>query len=344
MQSRIKYIDIAKGISIFLVAMYHSHLKVFIPDLVDAMALFRVPLFFFLAGLFFSDAMSLKRFLLKKSDALLKPYFSVLLVYFLMAILFQNTWLPGIFYGNGLTIPHDWAQLWFLTHLFSVYCFCYLLHRFSKFPMQSNYIKYCTCLLLLVVGTTLVDRFWFASINIFGVKKELPGLPFSLDLIFITSAFFIFGHSLKDKLTKFSPNIIYLTLSVIIFLSVVCFTEASINLNQRIYSYPIFSSLGALSGIYMVMCISWLFSKQPFLCKMLLLVGESSLFILIFHRYIESAVFNYWATESTGDIQLIIVACLSLFFSIFIPILIKHLVIKSRFLSLFFFPFKRKAM
>ncbi|MEW8495846.1 MAG: acyltransferase family protein, partial [Candidatus Thiodiazotropha taylori] len=53
---RVKHVDIAKGISITLVAMFHTKLRIFVPDIVDPLSLFRLPLFFFLSGIFFSWA------------------------------------------------------------------------------------------------------------------------------------------------------------------------------------------------------------------------------------------------------------------------------------------------
>jgi len=63
MSGRVKHIDIAKGISIFLVALAHST-HIFAPlvssklifyyqAVISPMSLFRLPLFFFLSGYFF---------------------------------------------------------------------------------------------------------------------------------------------------------------------------------------------------------------------------------------------------------------------------------------------------
>jgi fucose 4-O-acetylase-like acetyltransferase len=62
MDGRVKHIDIAKGISIFLVAMAHGT-PVFVPlvsskvifyyqEVIGPISLFRLPLFFFLSGIF----------------------------------------------------------------------------------------------------------------------------------------------------------------------------------------------------------------------------------------------------------------------------------------------------
>ena len=71
-------IDIAKGITIVGVAFQHSHLENFLPGLNHFLGLFRMPLFFFLSGIFFNEAIHFRDLVLSKTDSLLKPYFLTL--------------------------------------------------------------------------------------------------------------------------------------------------------------------------------------------------------------------------------------------------------------------------
>jgi fucose 4-O-acetylase-like acetyltransferase len=75
MVDRVKHIDIAKGISITLVAMFHGQLRFFFPEIIEPMALFRLPLFFLLSGVFFSWAASPKDFFNKKIRGYVKAIF-----------------------------------------------------------------------------------------------------------------------------------------------------------------------------------------------------------------------------------------------------------------------------
>ena len=168
MNGRVKHIDIAKGISIFLVALYHSgpiygalaHSKLSFSfnAVVEPMSLFRLPLFFFLSGVFFTWAVRPKIFLVKKSEALLKPYFSVLLLLFSISIAFGSDallWqLAGIIYGNGDTIR--WVPLWFLPHLFSVYLFTYVLFRFFKFYQLPLGLMVIVLLIFVSIGVLCI--------------------------------------------------------------------------------------------------------------------------------------------------------------------------------------------
>ena len=44
-RGRVEHVDIAKGISIAMVALFHSDLAFFIPAVVEPMSVFRMPLF-----------------------------------------------------------------------------------------------------------------------------------------------------------------------------------------------------------------------------------------------------------------------------------------------------------
>ncbi|MCG7866829.1 MAG: acyltransferase family protein, partial [Candidatus Thiodiazotropha taylori] len=205
---RVKHVDIAKGISITLVAMFHTKLRIFVPDIVDPLSLFRLPLFFFLSGIFFSWAAAPGAFVSHKFEALLKPYLVVLLSLFLLGFISGEDDLTerfvGIFYGVGDTI--EWIPMWFLPHLFAVFLFTYGLFRWLKFSDWSIGAKALFLLLLLGVGSEFIDAFWYREVNLLGDGYQLPGLPFSIDIVLITSVFFLFGYMMRDQVVNFKPN------------------------------------------------------------------------------------------------------------------------------------------
>ena len=138
MAKRIEYVDIAKGFSILLVVIYHmanqdySNEYPFFVEVNSYFSVFRMPFFFFMSGVFFSYSKSFMPFLLSKADVFLKPYFFVLtLLYVFNVIAYGDgakltVW--GILYGNASTIT--WAPMWFLTHLFVLYLFSYVVFVF----------------------------------------------------------------------------------------------------------------------------------------------------------------------------------------------------------------------
>ena len=182
MENRVEHVDIAKGISIILVALFHSRIYSLAPDIMNAMGLFRMPLFFFLSGVFFSASADTRTFLWKKSDALLKPYFATLLTVFLFTVLFGEEdllrQLIGIFYGNGVTIQSRWIPLWFLTHLFLTYAFAYFIFRITNIQNKKVFFKYALVVTLMVFGAQWIDVFWYLKFTLLGKEIVMPGLPF----------------------------------------------------------------------------------------------------------------------------------------------------------------------
>ncbi len=339
MTPRIGYIDIAKGISIMLVALFHSELKYYAPDTVNAMGLFRMPLFFFLSGVFFSTATDARTFLWKKSDALLKPYFAILLTALTISVVFKDgqlaEQLKWIFYGNSDTTT--WVPMWFLTHLFAVYCFTYLIFRFTGIQEKNTVYKFAVVAILITLGSQWIDAFWSVEINLQDKEITLPGLPFSLDIILISSSFFIAGAFLRKAMIDFHPNGYILLVSIIVFVAVVLLTDAHMDLNKRVYASPFLTTLGAMCGIYFVMYGSFHINKIAILRNVFLAIGQSSLFVLIFHFLIQIRAYNYLSELVTPEAE-IWVALFAFLVSIATPVLIKTMVSKNKVLSVIYLP------
>ncbi|WP_394168184.1 acyltransferase family protein [Saccharospirillum alexandrii] len=336
------HIDVAKGISIILVALSHSNFIYFAPKFSAAMALFRMPLFFFLSGIFFTTAVSFRPFLMKKADTLLKPYaitmLLVLLVLFMAdsgAMLYK---IKVILYGNGQITK--WEPLWFLTHLFALHVLMYLVFRFTRISAWPSYLKVVLVVALLAAGSLLIDVFWNKSISIMGRAVEFPGLPFSLDLVLISSAFFSMGFFLKDRVVEFKPVLPALVFALLVLVGVAYFTQAELVLFKRILNEPVLALLGAFSGIYIVLCVSWLLLKTDRVSRVLILYGQKSLFILIFHMFIGRSLFEammrYW-----GDQYELYYALLSFVVSIIVPLYIARVVALNKLLTFLYLPFTR---
>ncbi len=349
MNKRIKHIDVAKGISIILVAMFHSGINFFFPEIILPMGLFRMPLFFFLSGIFFSFTPSTKEFLSKKSEALLKPYFSVLIAVFIANTLLQSgdnsLQIEGILYGNGVTIKSFfWLQLWFLPHLFSVYCFSYVLYRMTIFGELSQNRKWIFLLILLFLGTIDSDIFYNQQIVVLNQPINLPGLPFSTDLIPITSVYFLAGHLLRKRIINFSPNTFYLILAIVIFIGIIIYSGASTDLNNRIYEPPLLATVAAISGIYTILYISSIICHFKRVERVFLAFGGASLYILIFHACIGGIMLQYILKNIEEQNIQILLSTIAFILSISLPLVIKAIVIRSNFLALFFLPFKTNKL
>jgi fucose 4-O-acetylase-like acetyltransferase len=169
---------------------------------------------------------------------------------------------------------------------------------------------------------------------------QLPGLPFSADILLITSVFFISGSLLRGALMKFKPNLLLVALSITLFYLICIYSDAHIDLNKRVYSSPFYATLGAFLGIYVVLSAAWYIAKVQWLSSLLLLFGEASLFILIFHVFIQENTYPYFVENVTDETTLMIMGLLSFLLSVLLPIGIKWLVLRSDILSLVFVRFK----
>ncbi len=343
MKDRYLHIDIAKGISICLVATFHGQLGNFYPSIIEPMGLFRMPLFFLLSGVFFSWRAEPHHFFTKKFDSLLKPYFVVLFSLLFIDIIFFDEYIGfrwiKILYANGPII--EWTPLWFLSHLFLLYCFSYILFRYLKFYQWSTSIKYFYLLSSIIIGSIFIDSFWVKGISkeisVSGDNLYLPGLPFSLDIILVTSVFFILGIMLSSSLRSFKPSLLLIFLSITVFYFIQT-TPAKVNFNHRMFSYPLLSTLGAISGIYIVMSISYFIQRFKNISQFLSLCGKSSLFILIFHPIIGQETNNLMINIFKPEDSSVIFALIALISSIIVPIYLKTVAEKFNFLSMMLLP------
>ena len=210
-KKRIEYIDLAKGVCILLVVFAHIH-----PDLTryswgiffDS---FRMPLYFFLSGIFFKRYSGIQEFAIKKINNLIIP----LLFFYAFAYLYdavswgiyhlsesdtstyeRYSWWPfweiirlGMTYHN--------PPLWFLTALFEVNILYYILHLFVK-------------------SWRLNIAVWGIAIGGWLAAKSGIVLPYYLGTALISLPFFHVGTWLKrGELLPYSSRDKYLYASIL---------------------------------------------------------------------------------------------------------------------------------
>lgn len=127
--NRIAWVDVAKGVGIFLIVLGHALQTGFIRQVIFS---FHVPFFFFLAGLTYKREANIFQFLKKKVKGLLIPYWiwgTISIVVFLVVghLLYmedasmgviENLW--GLLYANPRTELMLWNRpLWFIPCLFA---------------------------------------------------------------------------------------------------------------------------------------------------------------------------------------------------------------------------------
>ncbi len=213
---RIGYLDIARGIGILLVVLGHNDFEAFSPFGQQFIYSFHMPLFFFLSGYFINTSIPFLDYFKKRFNSVLKPYlFTIFLIYFALVSFEKISFQTAIgriiksLYGSGYYI--DWVQLWFLPHLFvvSLYAFIFIT-LVSK--LQNRWVTWGVLLATLAISIPFLHAFYPFSISVFGKKYQLYGLPFSLDVIFLSGFFFIMGNEARQVTTEKTFDSIFLRL------------------------------------------------------------------------------------------------------------------------------------
>ncbi|MEM9604725.1 MAG: hypothetical protein AAGA11_17810, partial [Pseudomonadota bacterium] len=143
---------------------------------------------------------------------------------------------------------------------------------------------------------------------------------------------------LKDPIVNFTPNALACVLCGALFWVVSQYTDAHIDLNQRVFSEPLYATAAAVCGVYLVLSIATLLARVSVARSVLVRLGQASLFILMFHLPLielgESLLFRV-VTDRAYAGGVYIVAFL---FGVLCPVLLKTLVEHSRWLSLALLP------
>jgi polysaccharide biosynthesis protein PslL len=349
MSSRNNTIDIARGIGIIFVVFGHNWIVLHqTGELFRIIFSFHMPLFFFLSGIFLRESDSLKQFIFSKIDSLLKPYLVVLTLLGIAKILRPTslfTYFFGTAYATIATIP--WEPLWFLPHLFVALLFSRgILQTTKDFNFRPLWIA-CIATFLAIVGIAYINIFWQIDISnwsytnlLFGKIKHLPGLPWSLDLICLSSAYILCGFLVRQNIKSITFHPPTFSIAVLIFFLLHYYFDQTINIAMRLHGDLLIATSQAILGIYIVVAISALLDTFTILGKTLAYLGSSSLFILIFHDAAQSKTFEVLGKFSKAEY---LNGAISFLVAMILPIVCLEITKRQRFLSAILLP-RKSAM
>ena len=300
MAIRSNTIDVAKGIGIILVVLGHNWIVYHEEWLTEIIFSFHMPLFFFLSGIFIKRSMGMGEFLRSRTNSLLKPFFVVLVILGGIKLVAGNLvpgveplpcvkYSVGILYGTGSTLA--WGPMWFLPHLFISLTFSFMVLRFL--PSERVYEAYLIAGILLLSGIMFMDLFWRQGevrIGLFEISRK-QGLPWSIDILPITSSFVIVGCQLGQYVQTMKFNIWGLIISLNSFAILYSYSGACMDLNGRTYGAGINSTLLAACGIYICFSVSSLLQKSKLFQYMFSYVGSRTLYVLIFSTFFQDKAF-----------------------------------------------------
>lgn len=277
MKKRNNYIDLVKGVSIFLVVLGHHK-----TELTTYIYSFHMPLFFFISGIFHSNYSSYKEFFIKKVKSLLFPYFTFAFSLFSFWLiigrkfgesLIRNTPIPiafnGIFLGTEINniSSMDWGTpIWFLLCLFLVTNLYYFI---SKLEIKKIILYN---VILGVIG-------YYLSIHTY---KNIFSI-WHFDAALVAINFYTLGNLLKNKLLNEKIEKISSFILIIIFLLSIIGNKINgrVDMNSKYYSNIILFYLNAILGIaFWTIFIKKLKIKNNFLEY----IGKNTSIIMAYHQ------------------------------------------------------------
>ena len=309
---RIEWIDIAKGITIFLVIIGHVSNNTTINYFIYS---FHMPLFFIISG-----------FLYKKKENYTKRKFkSILIPYFIFSILSFMYWFIiernfreqnisafkafiNIFLAfaenNGYIFN---VVLWFLPCLF----FTEIIFNLLITKVNYKYMKY-------IMFTSSIIGFIIPRIT--SIR-----LPFCIDIVFTSIVFYYIGFLLKNKLNNINKKLpqnrfyyIMIVILIIITVAILSAIEQGANMMNLKYNNYILFYLTALLGFFMVYMIS-----NKLNIGTLKWIGKNSLYIMAIHDPLKRIVITIYAKIISKNaeqiryefIHILIISILVLLFS-----------------------------
>lgn len=282
--NRITYIDIAKGIGIFLVIA--GHLFRYDSYISAVIFSFHIPLFFFLSGMVehYQD-IKFPEYLKKALRSCFVPWLLFALLGLFVSLLnlewrlaFNTGKAIKCIYGMDTGLIHV-SQIWFLISLFYVKVFFWFFHRYV---MKNGSI---VLVMFLVIAITI-----FQKLAVAGAELFLPynRLPMQIDNAFTGLVFYIGGfiyNKYKGETSEWANRCIFFICLLLILVSPynTHINVANIYLGEDDYLFYVF----AISGIFLVILLSKFIERSS--CALfryiLQYVGESSLYIFAVHSF-----------------------------------------------------------
>lgn len=191
-QNRLKWLDVAKGITIILVVIGHLIQSYFTEMTIPFKIIysFHMSAFFIFSGYLFNEKHNFKIFARKKFKSLMIPYICFVLITFLykLALSLLEGNLGGLFSeikeSAAATILMQnnsyFINLWFLPCLFTAMIFLYAIFK----AVKNEYIRFLLCFASACTILILKSRFAF-------------NLPLCADTAAVSIFWLYLGHLLK---------------------------------------------------------------------------------------------------------------------------------------------------
>ena len=272
-KQRLVYVDFMKGMCILFIVAFHINNSIY-PHRVDLMLQsFRIPLYYFLSGVFFKQYDGYLDFARRKFNNIIVPYIFFMLLtcvvhcvaWYAFEVRWMGDWTWKSFLDPFCTRYYHYnTPLWFLISLFEVNMVYYLLLKMC--PKRSG--RYALIVLLAFVALYFRKRPIFCN-------------PAFLDTVFIAMPFFVLGNEVK-KLGALPKNVRYdrWGLLVIVPVMVILYFFAR-KINLLVQNEPPFYKL-YIFPFMAVLAFFW-FSKNMPRVPIITYIGRYSIVVLGTH-------------------------------------------------------------
>ena len=330
---RILYLDIAKGIGILLVILGHNYIKASVPGMEQFIFSFHMPFFFLLSGMLFKPDYPLLMLFKRRFATLIRPYLVTILLLYSVYFFYTDTKLMTLlrrvgrsFYASGNYI--EWAQLWFLPHLFLLNLFAGVLFLLFYGRIKWLWLRLVFLAAMLWAGVAFLPIYYMKEVSIAGQTILLDGLPASVDLLLITATYFLIGYEIRQLVPeRFFASIWTLIISGLLLIVLNVIFPYRLDLFFRIYDSYLVNTLEALSGSVFLLSLSGQIAQhQNWLFRTLKYFGQITIILLIFHQPAQTITFGH-IKRMVGNPFL--AGLISFLASVGVPVLIYQLILKD---------------
>jgi fucose 4-O-acetylase-like acetyltransferase len=275
-RSRIDFVDLVKGLCIILIVMSHVAGAFDKLDYHNMISCFRIPLYFFISGIFFKSYEGFVGFLIRKVNKLLIPFLFFYLAAFALMFtaskvaphLFQLPvrWSELLYVFRGHELIRFNPPIWFLLALFNCCLLFYIVHFLREKHVRLMFV----CVLVIgaagfVLGKCQIELPLYMDV-------AMTALPYYFCGFWIRRYnFFLFPHNRFDK---------WIPLLVVFAIVMMYFTATFVGMRTNNYHGNIFQFyVAAFAGILMIMLVGKWFKHIPFVSY----VGRYSIITLGVH-------------------------------------------------------------
>jgi len=316
-----------------LVMLGHNYVKASVPWMEQFIFSFHMPFFFLLSGMLFKPDYPLLVLFKRRFATLIRPYLAAIILLYSVYFFYTDIKLVTLMrrvvrslYASGNYI--EWAQLWFLPHLFLLNMFAGVLFLLFYGRIKRLWLRLVFLAAMLWAGVTFLPIYYMQEVTIAGQTIILDGLPASTDLLLITGTYFLIGYEMRQLVSEhFFTSFWTLVISGFVLVALNIIFPYRMDFFFRTYDSYLVNTLEALSGsVFLLSLSSRIALRQNWLFSTLKYFGQITIILLIFHQPAQTLTFGHVMRLIENPF---IAGPISFLASVGVPVLVHRLILKD---------------